>query len=369
MKILMVGGPGLYAFSLCEGLARAGAAPILLTIEGATSLISHAEGVEVRPVFHGDDSYPTTLRHLAGAIRDLAPDVVHFQWTFAPRRDWLVYRLARRWLPPTLFTVHNPLPHESASGERWALTQLYRSLPKIVVLAEAVRRELQEQFGVLDDRVAVIPHGNFDFYLDRFGEPSRDEARARLGLPTGAPVALFFGGWKRYKGLDVLIEAFETVKARLPEARLVLAGHAADAALVDAVREALDRPALRGAVRCDAGYVPLEDVRWYFAAADVVALPYRSGTYSGVVHVAYSFSRAVVTTNVGAVGKTVRQDGTGIVVPPEDSPALAEALVALLADRDRAAAMGAHGRELGRSRYSWDAIARQHLSLYQAAAR
>jgi glycosyltransferase involved in cell wall biosynthesis len=114
-------------------------------------------------------------------------------------------------------------------------------------------------------------------------------------------------------------------------------------------------------VRLLARYVPDAEVEALFKAADVVVLPYRSATQSGVTHVAYALGLPVITTRVGGLAETVVPGETGLVVPPEDPPALAEAIVdffaAGLAPRLRA------GVERVRSANSWEALARETIAL------
>src|SRR5262249_55076199 len=80
-------------------------------------------------------------------------------------------------------------------------------------------------------------------------------------------------------------------------------------------------------------YIPDEEVEALFKAADVVVLPYRSATQSGVTHAAYALGVPVITTDVGGLSETVRPDHTGLVVPPEDPQALADAIVRYFENR------------------------------------
>jgi type III pantothenate kinase len=104
-------------------------------------------------------------------------------------------------------------------------------------------------------------------------------------------------------------------------------------------------------------YVPIADVAATFARARVVATPYLTGYQSGVVHLAATLARAVVTSDVGDLGSAVRDGETGRVVPPRDPGRLAGALEALLADPDLAARMGAAARRAVLAGSSWERVA------------
>ena len=198
-------------------------------------------------------------------------------------------------------------------------------------------------------RVARVPHPVYD----GFGPPvPRADARARLGLPADAPVFLFFGFVRRYKGLDVLLDAWADVVRRLPEAVLVVAGE------FYADEEALRRQAgaLGDSVRLDADYIPDDRVGLYFGAADAVVQPYRTATRSGVAQIAFHFGRPVITTDVGGLAEIVPDGVAGLVVPPEDPAALAQALI-----RFETARLGESleaGVTVECERYTWARLAR-----------
>jgi glycosyltransferase involved in cell wall biosynthesis len=123
--------------------------------------------------------------------------------------------------------------------------------------------------------------------------------------------------------------------------------------------EALAREA--GGVRILNRYIPDDEVEALFRAADVTVLPYRSGTQSGVTHVAYALGVPVIATRVGGIGETVREGETGVTCPPEDPDALAQAVVHFFAE-GLGARMAAPIAAL-RSEHSWEALARATLEL------
>jgi glycosyltransferase involved in cell wall biosynthesis len=113
-------------------------------------------------------------------------------------------------------------------------------------------------------------------------------------------------------------------------------------------------------------YVPDDEVEALFKAADLVVLPYRSATQSGVTHVAYAMGVPVITTDVGGLAETVVPGETGRVVPPENPAALAEAIVEFF-ERDQGPEWRA-GVERVRRTQSWDALARETVELVDSLA-
>jgi glycosyltransferase involved in cell wall biosynthesis len=165
--------------------------------------------------------------------------------------------------------------------------------------------------------------------------PSREEARRKLGL-TGN-VALFFGHIRPFKGLDIALDAWRQIQSN---ATLLVAGEPWWNARYDKQPN----------VRFDLRFIPDAEIAAYFAAADVVLAPYRTEAQSGVALTAFHFARPLIATAVGGLPEII--DGrNGILVPPEDSRALARAVDEFFGRRDRAD-MERAAAESAR-RYSW----------------
>lgn len=224
---------------------------------------------------------------------------------------------------------------------RAALARLYRRLDLVVVHGEASRAEVAARWA--PPRVAMIRHGNAAMLAPR-PLPAAGEERI-----------LFFGDWRRSKGLPELMQAFDLIRRRRPQARLTIAGTPYPDGRPDAVR-AWAR-AHGEAVTVIDRYVSLEELPAVFGGARVVATPYLAGSQSGVLHLAMSFGRAVVTSDVGELGATVIDGDTGRVVPAGDVRALARALEQVAADPQAAARMGQAGRSWMLSHADWTAVA------------
>jgi glycosyltransferase involved in cell wall biosynthesis len=180
--------------------------------------------------------------------------------------------------------------------------------------------------------VLVIPHGS---------EPGvREENTVVQPVGETDPVVLFFGVWSKYKGIEVLMDAFATVRAEMPDARLVLAGAPGGDIDLQAILEQARRI---GNVDARPGYVAMEEVAPLLNSARVVATPYIRATQSGVAHLAYSFGRPVVASAIGDLPEVIQDGVTGLLVPAEDAGALAAAILRLLSDPALAAKLGEAG--------------------------
>ncbi len=289
---------------------------------------------------------------VAVLARRLRPDVVHLHCTNQIALAYLI--LLRLTGVPVAVTAHVVTAHERTRVQDAVHRRIHRLSPLIIAHSEHDRRRLLEEFAVDPGRVTVIAHGEYGFFA-RDAEPvGREAARRRLGLDPRDEVALFFGYIREYKGLDVLLDAWPAVARARPRARLVVAG---DPVRLDAARrDALLAAARRVGAIHRFGYVPFSEVTTYFAAADVLVLPYRHVSQSGVLFLALSQGLPVLATRVGALPEVLRDGESGLLVPPESPEALARALVCLFGDGDLQRRLAEGGRAVA-ARHTWPSIA------------
>jgi glycosyltransferase involved in cell wall biosynthesis len=221
--------------------------------------------------------------------------------------------------------------------ERW----MYRVLDLVFVHGEVSREEFERTWPVT--RLETIPHGDERLFA------------AQPPPPAAEPRALFFGEWRKVKGLPLLMEAWDLLAARDPDARLTVAGAPDPGDTdIDAVRDWAARH--DGRVELIEGYVPVDEVAAIFARARVVVAPYTVAYQSGVVHLAQTLGRAVVATDVGDLRDAVQDGRTGRLVAPGDAAALAAALGELLRDAGAAESMGSAGRARVGAEASWELV-------------
>jgi len=227
-------------------------------------------------------------------------------------------------------TLHNVLPHDVFPVDHGELAELYDRFDGFLVGSESQRALLLERFEVGDRPVAVARHGPA-LVLDR-GHFDRRTARRHLGLPEEGPGVLFFGNVRPNKGLDLLLRAAPLLLARRPDAFVHVSTTAwlsepADRAAVAARLAAFARePGCH--VRFE--WIASEEIEPTFRACDVVALPYRAVSQSGILALARAFRRPVVATEPLRAEGVVPSEGR--VVRADDAQAFAEGLAALLAD-------------------------------------
>lgn len=308
-----------------------------------------------------DSIGPWTWKRTAARFERFAPGAVILKWWlpfFAPSFASSVGPLRAKGTRVVL-VCDNLVPHERRPFDDTLTAWMLRNSDGYLVMSDSVERDLDRlKPGAPRRRVPHPLYAQFD--RQRF---TRATARARLGLPLDREVALFFGYVRRYKGLDTLLRAMPAVRQARDVTLLVAGEFYEDAAPYRSLaRQAGGPPAVQLLER----YLPDEEVEAVFKAADVVVLPYRSATQSGVTQVAYALGVPVITTDVGGLAETVRPGETGFVVPPENPGALAEAIVRYF-EKPHQAAMRAGVARIQRE-HSWSTLAASTLDLIDTLA-
>jgi glycosyltransferase involved in cell wall biosynthesis len=306
-----------------------------------------------------DSINPFAWRRAADAVLAHDPGVVVFQWWhpfFAPAFRAMCNRIRRRSDARIVFLCHNVLPHESSPVDRvltrWGLGGAHAFITQ--------SHEDKRRLLALIPRATVVVHPHPTYTQFTVGRIDRDSARERLDI--SGRVLLFFGLIRRYKGVDTLIDAFARVADEL-DATLLLVGEFYEDR--EPYEERIRAHGLTSRVRVVDRYVPDEEVGVYFSAADLVVLPYRSATQSGIAQTAFAFELPVVVSAVGGLPDVVREGETGYVVPPENPEAVAEAIRRFYLE-DRAGAMAAAIRA-DAYRFSWGGCAAAVLAAAEAS--
>jgi glycosyltransferase involved in cell wall biosynthesis len=352
-----------YDRALSAALARAGADVELVTSRFAYGEVPPPDGYRVSESFYrragrlGARDRGRFATKLAEHVPDMlryrrharAADVVHWQWLTVQPVDAYLLPPKR----PRILTAHDVLPREPRPGQIGATRRLLERMDAVVVHSQHGATRLHDELGLAAERIHVIPHGAFD-YLTRL--PEEEPLPPELADVEG-PVVLFFGLLRPYKGIEVLIEAFQNVEG----AELWIVGM--PRMPLEPLRELAART--RARVRFVPRFVDDREIPAFFRRADLVVLPYREIDQSGVLYTALAFGKPMIVSDVGGFAE-VAAEGAAHAVRPGAPVELAAAIQQLLddpAERERlaqAAAAAATGR------YSWDSIAQQTLTLYRA---
>lgn len=289
---------------------------------------------------------PFNWIHVAQKIKKIHPELIICQWWhpyFAPCYIALSKMLKKcKWL----FVCHNVFPHERFPLDKvlskWTLRQgkcfIVQSGQDADDLESIIKNPVFEQ--------AVHPTYN----AFKFINMSKEEARAELGISEQKKVLLFFGFVREYKGLKHLIRALPTIREKIADMKLLIVGDFGEDKQV--YLNLIEQNRVTNNIGIHDGYIPDQEVEQYFAACDVVVLPYESATQSGIVQIAYGFEKPVIATRVGGLPDVVTDGKTGYLVEPENPAELANAVVRFF-EQEKEAEFSKHVQEEA-YRFSWD---------------
>ncbi len=276
--------------------------------------------------------------------------IVRFWLPFMGPSQGTVLRIAR-WFSAKkcriTALVDNIIPHEKRPGDRPFARWFVGACDDFVVMSKSVGEEIRQ---FTQKPVRFSPHPVYDTY----GAPvSAPEARKELQLPENASMMLFFGFIRKYKGLDLLLEAMQHTPDHI---HAIVAGECyEDWAFY---QEIIDRHGLKDRVHVFQDFIPADLVKWYFSAADLVVQPYRTATQSGISQIAYHFETPMVVTHVGGLPEIVTDGVSGYVVAPEPE-AIARAVTDYFAQNRKEAFT--EGVKQEKRRFSWEALVEKLL--------
>ena len=249
--------------------------------------------------------------------------------------------------------IDNMIPHEKRMGDRLLTKYFVKTVDGFIAMSEKVKNDIKT---FSHKPVSISPHPIFN----HFGDPiTKMEARTQLGLPQQDKIILFFGYIRKYKGLDLLIQAMANETIKNLGIQLIIVGEFYEDA--STYHDLINALGLQNRISFYSNYIPDGEVKNYVCSADFIIQPYKNATQSGVTPLAYHFEKPMLVTNVGGLADTVPHLKTGIVVAPT-AEEIAKGIETLY--------------ELGekhfipniieeKKKYSWSQMTEKFLALYQ----
>lgn len=264
-----------------------------------------------------DTVNPFSWRLTAREIRAWDPDVLVLRYWmsfFAPSLGYVARHMKRNC--KVVAILDNVIPHEEHFFDRMFTRYFLGGLDGCVTLCDEVAEDLMD---IRKDKPHItLPHPEYT----HFGEAvPREEAVSRLGLDPDKRTVLFFGLIREYKGLDILIKAFDLLDDRY---QLLIAGEPYGS--FDKYGALIEANSGKDRIHLFPEYVRDDEVKVFFSAADVAVLPYRSATQSGISNIANHFALPMIVTDVGGLKETIGDRGTGIVCSECEPSCVAEAI-------------------------------------------
>lgn len=266
---------------------------------------------------------PFSYFKTAHFINQAKPDLIIFQWWhpfFAPA-FWATLKLIGK-KTKAIFLCHNVLPHEKFPLQKFLIRSVLKNANAYIVHSEQDEKDLINFIQNPLCKRAVHP----TYSMFKKKGLSCKEARDRLGLSQDTKIILFFGFIREYKGLKHLIRILPDIVAKISSCKLLIAGEFFDNNQAEYF-DLITSLHCENSIQLYNGYIADNEVENYFAACDVVVLPYESATQSGIAQIAYGFEKPVIATNVGGLPEVVLNGKTGYIVPPLDEKKLAETII------------------------------------------
>ena len=301
-------------------------------------------------------AHPAAVPRISAAIRRSGCDIVHAHLGYSATLVPPAARLAAR---PAVCSFHT-LPERHTTREvvkeRLAVAVASRS-HGLIFVSRAAMRAFAAHYPVNARTWTVLPNG---IDLTEF-RPMPATLPPELGIPPGAPVAALVAAMRGRKGHALALAAWPSVLERVPQARLLFVGNGPEEAALRAQAHTLDldeRVIFAGAS---------EQVPRLLAASSIGLLPSETEALPTTLIEAAACGRPVVATTVGGVAEIVADGESGLLVPSGDRARLADAVVRLLADPVRCAAMGAAARRIAEQRFDMYRWADRLASIYEGA--
>ncbi|WP_277051388.1 glycogen synthase [Ruania albidiflava] len=349
--------PGVTGYDVPADLADAN--PALRTLGVDLRMAADVAGADL---VHSHTWYANLAGHLGGLLHDV-PHVLSAH-SLEPLRPWKAEQLGGGY-----------------ALSSWAERTAYEGAARVIAVSAGMRADILRSYPQIDPEKVVVVHNGID--TDAWARPAEEaiaQVAAAHGIDPDRPAVIFVGRITRQKGLGYLLAAAESLPA---DVQLILCAGAPDTAeLAAEVTERVNRlQQQRTGVVWISEMLPREQVMALLAMATVFVCP---SIYEplGIVNLeAMAVGTAVVASATGGIPEVVQHGTTGLLVPleqltdgtgtplhPERFIAdLAAALTELTGDPDRAAAMGAAGRQRAAEQFSWAAIAERTLEVYRDA--
>ena len=303
-----------------------------------------------------DTINPLTYGKTAKVIMQFKPDIMitkYWMPFFAPSLGTVAKSLTKNGVV-NIAVLDNVIPHEKKFYDKMLTDYFVSNYHAFVAMSKSVA----------DDLLTFVPHAKYALHphpIFDFGESiAKNDAKIKLGLSSSDNYILFFGFIRRYKGLDMLLEAMSDARIKGRNLKLIVAGeYYEDGAFYE---NKIKEYGLQDKVVLRTDYIPSEMVKYYFCAADMIVQPYRSATQSGVTQIAYHFEKPMLVTDVGGLSEIVPHGKVGYVVQPNPK-AIADSLNDFY-ENNREASFSANARE-EKKRFQWSSFAEAIEGLYK----
>ncbi len=300
---------------------------------------------------------------LAASFLFSPPDVIHVQYLpmfLAPLPlDLWFAKFCKARGSKIVLTVHDLLPHDTGEAHKQNFAELYSMVDGIVCHSSNIKARLATEFAVPEEKIAVIPHGPFFYDLP---ETPTVETLQSFGLQPGKVLVLWQGIIFPYKGIDLLLNAWQQVEAKNEEAWLLIAGTGSP----EYLQQILEQIAHLGLkhVQLHLRFVSAEELVALYRAADIVVYPYRAITTSGALATGLALGKAIIASDLPVFRELLTDRQNALLVDLQNAGELAVALLELSGNPALRRQLAANVGAMNFGAQSWSAIAESTRRFY-----
>jgi glycosyltransferase involved in cell wall biosynthesis len=278
------------------------------------------EGISIHSVINSIN--PFSWIKIGNRLKKEKPDIIVVRYwlpVMGPALGTILRRVKKNKHTKIICIADNVLPHEKRPGDKAFTRYFLKSCDAFITMSEKVMSDLR--VFEKDKPASLVQHPLYD----NFGPIiPKAEARKQLGLPGNEKIILFFGFIRKYKGLDLLLEAMADERIKNEGIKLLVAGEFYEEE--KQYQEQIEKLNIKDRLILKTDFIPDSEVQFYLCAADAVIQPYRNATQSGVTPLAYHFEKPMIVTNVGGLPSLVPHEKAGLVVEPNPT-AIAEGIL------------------------------------------
>ncbi len=263
---------------------------------------------------------PFNWINVGNRLQKEKPDIIVVRYWLpfmGPALGTILRRVKRNKHTKIICIADNVLPHEKRPGDKAFTKYFLKSCDGFITMSEKVMNDLR-----LFEKTKPAKYVQHPLY-DNFGPIiSKAEARKHIGLMENEKIILFFGFIRKYKGLDILLEAMSFLKQT--GIKLLVAGEFYEDE--KPYHDQIEKLQIKENLILKTDFIPDSEVQYYLCAADAVIQPYRGATQSGVTPLAYHFEKPMIVTNVGGLPSLVPHEKAGLVAEP-DAKSIADSIL------------------------------------------
>jgi glycosyltransferase involved in cell wall biosynthesis len=291
------------------------------------------------------------------------PDVVHVQ--YLPMLKWRVpldlwfLEYCRKQRAKIILTVHDLMPHDTAESYKHTFYELYAMVDGIICHSDNIKKRLHVEFAVPEEKISVIPHGPFFYDLPKSVDPS---ILRTFEVDPCKKMILWQGIIFPYKGIDLLLSAWQKVEAMDDSVYLVIAGTGAPE-LLDQIRTQVVQLGLKS-VKFHFRFITTEELVALYRVADIVVYPYRAITTSGALATGLALGKTIVASDLPVFREALKDRENARLVDVTQGNELASVLSELVQDTEQCTRLAERVRDMNFGDETWQNIARATFATY-----